>query len=154
MAQTLKFDDIMLRSKGIFQVQPYDLYCPSLQTSLLIARRICKVCHLYFASQAMLKKHAGQHRARAQEKVPTKTVPESTQTKRIHPLRIAARRQRELMVVIARKENAHSEDVEWLDEDEVDLSGILLPGNDDGERLMPVVTMDEHLSSPWMDDAL
>jgi hypothetical protein len=58
------------------------------------------------------------------------------------------------MVVIARKENAHSEDVEWLDEDEVDLSGILLPGNDDGERLMPVVTMDEHLSSPWMDDAL
>ena len=58
------------------------------------------------------------------------------------------------MVVIARKENALSEDVEWLDEDEVDLSGILLPGNDDGERLMPVVTMDEHLSSPWIDNAL
>ena len=54
------------------------------------------------------------------------------------------------MAVIARRENAHSEDVEWLDEDEVDLSAIILPGNDDGERLMPVVTMDEHFTSPWM----
>jgi hypothetical protein len=148
VAQTLKFDDIMPRSTGVFKVQPYDLYCPSLQTSLL--DRICKVCHLYFASQTMLKKHAGQHRAR--ENVPTQTVPESTQIKRIRPLRIAARRQRELMAVIARRENAHSEDVEWLDEDEVDLSAIIIPGNNDGERLMPVVTMDEHFTSPWMDD--
>ena len=70
----------------------------------------------------------------------------------ILPLRIAARRQRELMAVIARRENAHSEDVEWLDEDEVDLSAIILPGNDDAERLMPVVTMNEHFTSPWMDD--
>ena len=102
----------------------------------------------------MLKKHAGQHRARARENVPNQTVPELTQIKPIRPLRIAARRQRELMAVIARRENAHLEDVEWLDEDEVDLSAIILPGNDDGERLMPVVTMDEHFTSPWMDDVL
>ena len=98
VAQTLKFDDIMPRSTGVFKVQPYDLYCPSLQTSLL--DRICKVCHLYFASQTMLKKHARQHRARAQENVPTQTVQESTQIKRIRPLRIASRRQREPMAVI------------------------------------------------------
>ena len=81
VAQTLKFDDIMPRSTGVFKVQPYDLYCPSLQTSLL--DRICKVCHLYFASQTMLKKHAGQHRARAQENMPTQTVEESIKIKRI-----------------------------------------------------------------------
>ena len=80
--------------------------------------------------------------------MPTQTVPESTQTTRIRPLRLAASQQRELMAVIARKENAHSEDVKWLDEDEIDLSGSVLPGKDDGERLMPVITMDDHLSSP------
>lgn len=152
LAQTLKFNDIMPRSTGVFKVKPYDLYCPSLQTSLL--DRICKVCHLYFASQTMLKKHAEQHRARARENVPKQNAPESTQPKRIRPLRIAARRQRELMAVIARRENANSEDIEWLDEDEVDLSTIVLPGNYDGETSMPVVTMDEHFTSPWMDDAL
>ena len=58
----------------------------------------------------------------------------------------------ELMAVIARRENAHSADTEWLDEDEVNLSAIVLPGNDDGERLMLVITMDEHLTLPWMNE--
>lgn len=58
------------------------------------------------------------------------------------------------MAVIARRENANSEDIEWLDEDEVDLSTIVLPGNYDGETSMPVVTIDEHFTSPWMDDVL
>ena len=69
--------------------------------------RLCKVCHLYFASQTMLKKHTGQHRARAQENVPTQTVQESTKIKRIRP-----RRQREPMAVIAITENEHTEAVE------------------------------------------
>ena len=80
---------------------------------------LCKVGHLYLASQTILKKHTGQHRARAQENVPTQTVPESTQIKSIRPLRITSRRQREPMAVIARRENAHTEAVEWLDEDEL-----------------------------------
>ena len=29
------------------------------------------------------------------------------------------------MAVIARRENAHSEDVKWLDENEIDLSAII-----------------------------
>ena len=47
------------------------------------------------------------------------TVQESTQIKRIRPLRIASRSQREPMEVIARRENAHTEIFEWLDEDEL-----------------------------------
>ena len=70
------------------------------------------------------------------------------------PFENRSKRQRELMSVIGRRENAHSEDVEWLDEDEVDLSEIVLPGNDDGETLMQVITMNEHLTSPWIDDVL
>ena len=58
------------------------------------------------------------------------------------------------MAIIARRENAHSEDIEWLAEDEVDLSAIVLSGNYDGERLIPVVTMDEHLTSPRMNNAV
>ena len=45
---------------------------------------------------------------------------------RIRPIRVATRRQRELMVIIANSENG-PEDAEWIEENELDLSG-QIPG--------------------------
>ncbi|KAH3884459.1 hypothetical protein DPMN_008439 [Dreissena polymorpha] len=80
--------------------------------------------NIHFSSQTMLNKHAGQYIARARENVPTQTVPEPMQIKRIRPLRIAARRNGEHMKIITGREDAHSDDVEWLDKDEVYLSAM------------------------------
>lgn len=41
---------------------------------------------------------------------------------RIRPIRIAAKRQRQMMAIISNSENG-PEDVEWIEEDELDLSG-------------------------------
>jgi len=63
-------------------------------------------------------------------------------------VRVAARRQRELMVVIALAEN--SEHVEWVEEEclHVDLSGLAIPDEigSDGS-IMPTITLDEHFTS-------
>ncbi|GBO21763.1 hypothetical protein AVEN_260870-1 [Araneus ventricosus] len=68
---------------------PYDLYCPSVQS--VLPTRVCKHCGLYFAFNVMLKKHIiGVH------KTTGKCQPE---VGRVRPLRIAARKQQELMAV-------------------------------------------------------
>ena len=43
---------------------------------------------------------------------------------------------------------------EWLDEDDVDLSGITVPQDDGNDKsvAMPIITIEEHLASPWEDD--
>ena len=116
---------------------PYDLFCPSVQDCL--HDRICTVCDMYFASQVMLKIHICQHRQLTVHQVPLAL---STH------VRVAARRQRDLMIVIALAEN--SEHVEWVDEECLDLSGLAIPNEvgSDGS-IMPIITLDEHFSSPW-----
>ena len=66
--------------------------------------------------------------------------------KRIRPQTVAARRQRELMVVIANVENGESAD--WIDEEELDLNGISIPQDEDIQAL-PIYSMIEHFASPW-----
>ena len=63
--------------------------------------------------------------------------------------RVAARRQRELMVVIAQFDNAES--MEWQDEDDLDLTAMTVPQADDVTGL-PVCSMTDHFSSPWHDN--
>ena len=67
-------------------------------------------------------------------------------SKRIRPQRIAARRQRGLMVIIANVENGKS--VDWIDKEELDLNRILIPEDDDNQTF-PVYSMSEHFTSPW-----
>ena len=63
---------------------------------------------------------------------------------------MAAKRQKELVAIIS----------EWLDEDDVDLSGLLVQQNDDDDDdddddesdTMPIVTIEKHLTFPWEDD--
>lgn len=43
------------------------------------------------------------------------------------------------MAVIVKKENA--KDIEWLENFQVELSSVVLPGNSDAEKLMPLVTI-------------
>lgn len=114
VSKTIKWDDTTLpESTCSFKVLPYDLYCPSVQSSLL--DRTCKVCHIYFSSILMLKAHFVLHK-----KTPVPQIP------KVRPQRIAARRQRELMAIIVSEENG-STDAEWFDEGDLDLNGIEMP---------------------------
>ena len=143
--QVIKFDEILPRSCRSFKTMPYDLFCPSVQTALM--DRCCKICHLYFASVVMLKKHLPEHRESPNFIVATQSVPVRTR-----PVRVAARRQRELMAVIAMHEE-NGEHVEWVDEDELDVTGIILPQEEDGDdNPMPVITMEEHFTGVWEEE--
>lgn len=136
--------ELLPRSTRSFKSLPYDLYNPSVQSQL--TERICKNFSLYFASKVMLNTHMRIHKneknAPAQVEIQT----------RIRPIRVAARRQREMMVIIANSENG-PEDAEWIEEDELDLSG-RIPGypveaNNTSVPLMPICSIDDHYASPW-----
>jgi len=122
------------RSVASFKLLPYDAYCPSVQSQLV--RRMCSKCGLYHASLASLNAHLKQCGV-AQQAV------------RVRPVRLAARRQRELMVVIAHNED---EDVEWLDEDMVDVTGLAeIQKQVDTAKCgqIKVVDTTARLTSPW-----
>jgi hypothetical protein len=124
------------RSAASFKLLPYDTYCPSVQSQLV--RRMCSKCGLYHASLASLKCHLQQCGI-------------AQQVLRVRPIRVAARRQRELMAVIAYNDN---EDVEWLDEEMVDMTGFA-DQHDHADMLdddhIPIFDTSARLSSPWTD---
>lgn len=122
------------RSATAFKVLPYDLYCPSVIP--MLAERMCKKCSLYFATKVLLKEHYSIH---------NETQPVS----RDRPIRIAARRQRELMTIISYIENG--EHIDWMDELELDCDTIPVPADDTEEmdEAIPVVSTEEHLETPW-----
>ena len=128
------------RSAKPFKILPYDLFCPSIQLSLF--ERICKLCHLYVASQVMLKKHVQQHR---QCDFGARKLPHAPQPQRIRPKRVAAKRQRELMAIIAHGDGEMIS-TEWLDENDVDLSCVSIPQEIDQSTTMPIITIEEHLN--------
>ena len=43
------------------------------------------------------------------------------------------------------------ESVDWIDEEELDLNGISIPGDDDNQTF-PVYSMSEHFASPLEND--
>lgn len=97
---------------------------------------------MYFASIVMLRSHLTQHK---------KDDIQSIQ--RIRPTRIAARRQREMMIVLDRQENEES--VDRVDEEDIDLNGVDLASDEtDGFHRFPIVSAKEHLKSQsvWEDD--
>ena len=103
---------------------------------------------MYFASQVMLKKHLGVHAAIRADIQCRLYMAAAAAPQRIRQLRVAARRQRELMLVIAQRE-LNLEYAEWVDEDIVDLTDIELPVAP-GDLAMPTVSVDEQ--SPWSDE--
>ena len=101
--------DISHRSASVFSSIPYDLYCRSIQK--VLSERICKTCGQYFASIVMLPNHIKTHKH------------QPSQTKLVRSVRVAARRQREMMVIIANAENMKS--AEWKDKDRLDIIEII-----------------------------
>ena len=66
---------------------------------------------------------------------------------------MAAKRQKELMAIIAYKENSGILCAEWLDENDVDLSGLSVQNNDGNDEFdtTPII-ITELLIFPWEDD--
>ena len=60
---------------------------------------------------------------------------------------VAARRQREMMVIISNAENVKS--VVWQDEDNLHISEMTFPEKSCTGSGMPVYTITEHFCSPW-----
>jgi hypothetical protein len=120
-------NDSLLPSETLSYLKiPYDLYCPSVQS--VLSERMCKSCEQYFASKVMLQQHVSQHKR-----------PPLVPATRARPQRIAARRQRELMVVIAEQENAQS--IDWLDESEVVFEGLLPSEDAEGSEVLPKIPL-------------
>lgn len=94
--------DVLPPLARAYSVLPYDFACPTIHP--LVSRRTCGDCSKYFATIKSLKIHKASH-----------SFPKPT--KRLQVQRIAARRQRELMCVIA---YGDQEELEWHDEDDVD----------------------------------
>jgi len=65
----------------------------------------------------------------------------------MNPISVAARRQREMMVIIANADNVKS--AEWQDEDNLDIGEIIIPKKISTASEMPFYTITEHFSSPW-----
>lgn len=93
---------------GAFVIPPYDLHCPSVQPQLV--KRCCSVCGIYHASVKSAVNHGQMHRRTSV------VIPPELEKKR--PVRVAARRQREMMVVL--RDHLNNELAEWLDEEEID----------------------------------
>jgi hypothetical protein len=91
----------------------------------------------------MLKSHLVIHKAEPPVNVST----------RITLIRVAARRQREIMAIIALKENV-PEQADWIDVNDLDLQGIpvLLEISDEEPSILPCCSIEEHLSSPWEEE--
>lgn len=133
---SISINSILPSSDLTFNIQPYDIFCPSVQT--VIKERICQKCGLYFSSIIMLKEHKLIHK-------------QLIETSKIRPKRIAAKRQRELMAIICN--NLNDEDCEWLDEDHINTEGLIIPDEIETNSLidMPLVNINDHLTAQWND---
>lgn len=94
--------DLQVDAKGFLQV-PYDYFCPSVKQKL--ASRSCKYCGLYHASIKSMNRHYKVH-----DKLPKAVL-------KVRPIRVAARREREVMCVM---QALGGEIAEWVDEEEVE----------------------------------
>ena len=114
--------------KGI----PYDYSCPSVDQDM-IKRRMCSHCGLYFLSLKAKSLHGVSCRV-------TESRIENT-TERVRPLRVAARRQRELLCVMGFQE-IEGASMDEVDAKDFDLSNITDDENEN-EFGTPVFDTDE-----------
>ena len=66
----------------------------------------------------------------------------STIYTKVRPERVVAQRKRELMAIIISHEESGTKDVEWFDEEDLDLNGIEIPEDNFNSRI-PIITIDE-----------
>lgn len=144
---TSKFSPLLVRlsvdvSPSIegFKQMPYDFFCPSVQSDL--KKKVCPTCGIYFTSHKSVQMHC--------RFVHGKTVQDHCVT-RVRPQRLAARRANELLCIVRCYETS-SEDADWLDEDEVDASGLTIPEPSSSALQVPVMKETEWLANPWTEE--
>lgn len=89
----------------------------------------------------MLKKHVKE--SHKNNKVPS-------ESRRIRPLRIAAKRQREMMAVLV--DNYNHEYAEWIEEQDLDVMGVNTDNIKQKAATAPVLTVKEYMVVPWEED--
>lgn len=138
--------------RGEVENAPYDKYCPSVKDD--VKKRTCDTCGIYFPSVVMLHSHQrDSHRTKPTEAVQYKVIrhfkiPTYFLLRfllimlfmQVRPIRIAARRQRELMILMNKEDSE-----EWMDEEFVDCRDITIPKNDTNPAV-PILSDDPN---PW-----
>lgn len=144
----LRINDDQFKSGESGEV-PYDICCPSVKE--LVPSRTCPRCGMYFASVKSVKCHKKScqqvHSALNDEAF---GQPILTQRRHNRPVRIAARRQQERMVIWSSRLNDRHAD--WFDAD--DLIGVEVEDtslNPEPERAS-IVDMSVHFNVPWEAD--
>ena len=131
-------NDIFPRSASSYGDElPYDFACPSMQKSL--RQRVCKKCGLYHASVKSLNSHKRicRHNAAAPTEEPRVQV---------RPVRVAAKRQRELMCAIRYMDEI---EYEWLDEEDLESFEVPMDCQVSLQTGTPVIPMIN--GNPWED---
>jgi hypothetical protein len=126
-----------------FSEPPYDLHCPSVEPHL--TKRCCSVCGLYHASVKGVASHKKECHPKAVTAIATPAAQEKTR-----PVKIAARRQRKMMVIL--RDHLNDKTAEWLDSEDIDATT--------QEHDQPAVhansvtvidNMQQWMDSPWQD---
>lgn len=138
-----KFTDLLARltikvepeTKQFLKI-PYDWSCPSVKGKL--ANRSCKKCGAYHASKKSLNAHIKNLHKGGDINVITKK----------QPLRIAARRAKELMCVW-KNDLTGDEEAEWVSEDEIDVDSLKKNEKLLGNPRVIVKKLEDWLTIPW-----
>ena len=71
------------------------------------------------------------------------------------PTRIAAKRANEFLATVCQEENG-PDDVEWIAEDDIDLTGLEVPAeeddSDDAYLYIPICSLENHFSCQWEEE--
>jgi len=126
---------------GKIKEVPYDFCCPSIKE--LIAVRTCEFCGLYHATLKSLAAHRRLCKSKSSQRSTSNDPPIIP---RVRPQRIAAKRQKEKMVIWTSRLN--DKHVDWFDEDEVEV--IEHNETETGESsVIPVVDIDKYMENVW-----
>lgn len=136
----LSINDKQLRQGDGLELS-FDYSCPSLRD--IIRQRTCQRCFIYHASVKSLKAH--EKYCKTLHLHPTSSQ-RSTITRQIRPVRVAARRQKEKMVVW--KSRLNDEHVDWFDEDEVETADDKIDQRETS-CTFNIVDIKEHMQNEW-----
>lgn len=143
----LRINDVHFRNERSEEV-PFDLCCPSVKE--LMPARTCDRCGLYFASVKSVKAHkricAVPHPALND----IFGLPILSQRRNTRPVRVAATRQKEKMIIWTSRIN--DEHADWFDEDE--LANVQTENTNDSDNVAgnEIIDLARHMNVPWEND--
>lgn len=145
----LRIDDSNFRNQRSGEV-PFDLCCPSVKE--LIKTRTCVRCGVYFASVKSVKSH--KRICRDPHPALNETFGQQLlmQRRNIRPVRVAATRQHEKMIILTSRIN--DEHADWFDDDElanIEIEDVPV-SSDETERNETVFDLATHMNVPWEND--